>query len=70
MHAEVASPGVAAFIRLAAQAKPVRFEDVGTFAFHTIHFGFNPDDATGTQGIGGVLITPPFAGQSCRSVDA
>ncbi len=46
------SPGVAAFISFAAQAKPVRFESTGASALHTLPYGFNPGDATGTQGIG------------------
>ncbi len=46
------SRGVAAFIGFAAEAKFVRFESAGTFAFHTFPFGFNPGGATGTQGRG------------------
>ncbi len=49
---EVPSPGVTAFICFAAQAKPIRFESAGAPALHTLPFGFNPGDATGTQGIG------------------
>ncbi len=46
-HTEVPSPGVAAFIGFAAQAKLVQF------VLNTLPFGFNPGDAvTGTQGIG------------------
>ncbi len=43
---------VAAFIDFADEAKLIRFESAGTFAFHTFPFGFNPGGATGTQGIG------------------
>ncbi len=49
---EVAHPGAAAFISFAAEAKLVRFDSVGTLARHAFPFGFNPGDATGTQGIG------------------
>ncbi len=42
---------VAAFIGFAAQAKPVRFECAGASALQTLPFVFNPDNATGTQGI-------------------
>ncbi len=52
MHTKVPSLGVAAFIGFAAQAKLVRFGSAGTFALHTLPFGFIPGDATGTQGIG------------------
>ncbi len=47
-------PGVAAFIGLPAQAKLARLKSAGAFAIriHTLPFGFNPGDATGTQGIG------------------
>ncbi len=46
------SRGVAAaFIDFTAKAKLVRFESAGTSALHTPPFGFNPGDATGTQGI-------------------
>ncbi len=39
--------------RFAAQAKLTRFENAGASVFHTpLPFGFNPGDATGTQGIG------------------
>ncbi len=47
-HAEVPSPGVAAFIGFAAQAELVRFESAELYALYTLTFG----DATGTQGIG------------------
>ncbi len=40
LHSEVPSSGVAAFIGFAAQAK----------RRSVLPFGFNPDDATGTQG--------------------
>ncbi len=50
--AGITCPGVAAFICLAAQAKPVRFESAGESAPHTFPFSFNPVDATGTQVIG------------------
>ncbi len=46
------SPGVAAVFGFAAQAKLARFMSAGGFALHTLPFGFNPGDATGTQGIG------------------
>ncbi len=48
----VPSPGAAAFIGFAAQANLVRFVSAGAFALHTLPFGFNPGDATWTQGIG------------------
>ncbi len=51
-HTEVPSPGVAAFIGFAAEAKPVRFKGAGASALHALPFGFNPGDATRTQGIG------------------
>ncbi len=52
-HTGVPSPGVAAFIGFAAEAKPVRFESTGASALHTLPFGFNPDDTMArTQGIG------------------
>ncbi len=65
----VPSPGVAAFIGFAGQAKPVRFESAGASALHTpLPFGFNPRDARDGSLIGrGVLITPPFVGPLCRS---
>ncbi len=43
----VPGPGIAAFIGFAAQAKLDRLES----SSHTLPFGFNPDDATRTQGI-------------------
>ncbi len=45
------SPGVAAFRGFAAYA---RLESAGAPALniHTLPFGFNPGEATGTQGIG------------------
>ncbi len=43
------SPGVAAFVGFAAQAKPVRFESAGTSALHTPSFLVL---IQGTQGIG------------------
>ncbi len=52
LHVEVPSPGVAAFIGFAAQAKPVRFESAGAPVLHTITLGFKPGDTTGEQGIG------------------
>ncbi len=45
-------PEVAAFIGFAALAKPVRFENTGASALHTLPFSFNLGVATGTQGIG------------------
>ncbi len=48
--AEAPSPGVAAFIGFAAQAKPVRFESAGVSAFHA--HTFNLGDTAGAQGIG------------------
>ncbi len=43
---------MAAFIGFVAQTESVRFESAGAFALHTPSlFGFNPGDATGTQGI-------------------
>ncbi len=53
-HTDFPSPGVAAVIGFAAQAKLARFES---------------GRASGTQGIGkGVLTTPPVAGPFSRSV--
>ncbi len=46
-YAEIRSLGVAAFIGFAN-----RFVSAESSALHTIPFGFNPGDATGTQGIG------------------
>ncbi len=46
---EIRSPGVATIIGLAAQVGLVRFESAGA---STLHFSFNPGDATGTQEIG------------------
>ncbi len=51
-HTEVLSPGVAALIGFAAQAKPDRFESAGASALHALPFGFNPGASAGTQGIG------------------
>ncbi len=48
--AEAPSPGVAAFIGIAAQTKTVRFESAGASALHA--HPFNPGDTTGAQGIG------------------
>ncbi len=66
------SPGVAAFIGIATQARLVRFVSAGASARHTLHFGFKRDgDARDRSSIGrGVLITPPFVGQFCRSIGA
>ncbi len=52
MHTEVPNLGVAAFSGFAAQVKLVRFDSAGTSVLHTLPFGLNPGDATGTQGIG------------------
>ncbi len=51
-HTEVLSPGAAAFIGFADQARPVRFENAGASVLHTLSFGFNTGDATGAQEIG------------------
>ncbi len=51
-HAEVHSPGVAAVIGFAAQAKPVRFESAVTIALHTLPFRFNAGGVMGMQRIG------------------
>ncbi len=52
-HTKGPSPGVAAFIGFAAEAKPVWFESAGASALHTPSpVGFNPGDATGKQGVG------------------
>ncbi len=62
-HAEVPSPGVAAFI--------VRFESAGASALPTLTFVFNPGDARDRSLIDrDVLITPPFVGPFCRSLGA
>ncbi len=49
---EVPSPGIAAFIGFAMQAKPIRFESAGAFALHTLPIGLNSGDATGMQEVG------------------
>ncbi len=65
------SPGVAAFIGFAAQAKPARFESAGASALHTLTFVFNPGDARDRSLIDiDVLITLPFVGQFYRSLCA
>ncbi len=70
-HIEVPSPGVAAFIGFAAQAKLARFEIAGASALHTLPFGFNPGDARDMSLIGrGMVTTPPFVGLFCLSVGA
>ncbi len=69
-HAKVPNPGMAAFIGLAAQARLVRFMNAGVSALHTLPFVSNPGDATGTQGIGVVMTTPPFVGPFGMSVGA
>ncbi len=51
-YTAVPSPGVAAFIGFAAQVKPIRLESAEASTCHTLPFGFNPRDATGTQGTG------------------
>ncbi len=51
-NVEVPILGVAASIDFVAQAKLVRFVNAGASALHAVRFGFNPGDATGTQGIG------------------
>ncbi len=43
---------LAAFVGFAAQAKSVWFESAGASAVHTLPFGVNPGDVTGTQEIG------------------
>ncbi len=43
-HAEVPSPGLAAFIGFPAQAKLVRFVSAGASALLTLRFGYNPGD--------------------------
>ncbi len=47
----VPSPGVAAFIGFAVQARLVWFVSAGAPTLHTLPFGFTPGDAMGTQGI-------------------
>ncbi len=70
-HAEVPSPGVAALIGFAAQAKPVRFESTGASAPHTLTFVFNPGDARDRSLVDrDVLIPPLFVGQFFRSLGA
>ncbi len=49
---EAPSPGVAAFIGFAAQAKLVRFVSLGASALDTLPFIFDPSDVMGMQGIG------------------
>ncbi len=49
---EVPSPGIAAFIGFAAQAKPIRLESAGASALHTLLIGLNSGNATGTQAVG------------------
>ncbi len=51
-HAEVPSPGVAAFIGFATPAKLALVESAGASALHTLSFSVDLGDATGTQGIG------------------
>ncbi len=61
-HAEVPSPGVAAFIGFAAQAKPAaRFVSVGASALDT------PSLLVLIQVL---MTTPPFIGSFCMSVGA
>ncbi len=70
-HIEVPSPGVAAFIGFAAQAKLVRLENAGASTLHILPFGFNPGDARDRSLIGrGVVTTPLFVGPFCLSVGA
>ncbi len=47
----VPSPDAAAFTGFTAQAKPVCFESAEASSLHTLPFGFNPGDATTTQGV-------------------
>ncbi len=71
LYTGVPSPGVAAFIGFAFQAKLARFESAGAAAPHTpLPFGFNPGYATGSLIGRGVLSTPPFFGTFCRPVGA
>ncbi len=49
--AEPSLHDVAALSGFAAKAKPVRIVSAGAPALHTLSFGFNPDDATETQGM-------------------
>ncbi len=51
-HAEVPSPGVAAFTGFADQAKPVRFDSAEASPLHTLPFGFNPEDTRDMSLIG------------------
>ncbi len=51
-HTDVPSPEAATLIGFVVQAKLVMFESAGAATLHALPFGFNPGDATGTQGIG------------------
>ncbi len=51
-HTEVPSASATAFLGFAAQAKLAGFVIIEVSALHTLHFGFNPGNATGTQEIG------------------
>ncbi len=68
-HTEVPSPGVAAFIGFAAQAKLARFESTGASA---LPFQFySRGRYRGGSLIGrGVLTTSPLVGPLCRSAGA
>ncbi len=57
-HGQVFSPGVAACIGFAAQAKLAWFAS----ELHTFPFSFNPGDATRSLIGRGVLTTPPLVG--------
>ncbi len=75
-HAELPRPGVTAFISFAAHAKLARYESAGASALHTFPFDFYPglgldgDARDGSLIDKGVVTTPPFFGQLCRSVGA
>ncbi len=51
-YTEVPGPGVAALIGFATQVKLAGLVSYGSTALHTLPFGVNSGDTTGTQGIG------------------
>ncbi len=68
-HTEVPSPGIAAFIGFAAEAKPTRFESVRVSAFASpLTFVFKQVTRWGRKEV--YLRAPPFVGPFSRSVGA